>query len=110
VLPGRNNGISGSGSVAATDEVGLLQVGPDSAGAELISDSGGAGRQRGGLGTRVRLAKRTDDCVPISVTVAPEGVDLTVDGLFDAAGGSTGSALVRDSNGGIIRDAAPATS
>lgn len=47
-----------------------------------ITDSGGAGRHRGGLGTRVRLQKLYDDGLETLFSVYPEGVDIELDGLF----------------------------
>lgn len=48
---------------------------------ELIPDSGGAGRSRGGLGQRVELRKLGDDGRPALVSVQPQGVLVDVPGL-----------------------------
>src|SRR6185312_6591684 len=48
----------------------------------FVTDSGGAGEHRGGLGARIRLTKRYDDGIPVTVFVSPEGVNAPIEGLF----------------------------
>lgn len=52
-----------------------------------VEDSGGAGRQRGGLGQRLRLRKLHDDGLPTLMALYPEGVDNPVEGLFGGHAG-----------------------
>ncbi len=64
------------------------------------ADSGGAGRTRGGLGSRLRFRKLDDDGVALLAGIFPEGYDVEQPGLFggtdrlDAVGpaSSTGEA------------------
>jgi 5-oxoprolinase (ATP-hydrolysing)/N-methylhydantoinase A len=70
----------------------------------LVQDSGGAGRHRGGLGVRLRLAKRDADGSPMTVIISPEGVGAAVDGLFGGAAGATASAALLTADGALIRD------
>jgi 5-oxoprolinase (ATP-hydrolysing) len=64
-----------------------------------VTDSGGAGRHRGGLGQRLRLRKLYDDGAPAFVSVNPEGVGNPIDGLFGGMPGGLAS-------GGITTPAA----
>jgi 5-oxoprolinase (ATP-hydrolysing)/N-methylhydantoinase A len=64
-----------------------------------VTDSGGAGRHRGGLGQRVRLRKRDDDGLPTLVSVYPEGVNNPIDGLFGGQPGGGSSGRVLDAAG-----------
>ena len=64
-----------------------------------VTDSGGAGRQRGGLGQRVRLRKRDDDGLPTLVSVYPEGVNNPIDGLFGGQPGGEAQGRVIDAQG-----------
>jgi 5-oxoprolinase (ATP-hydrolysing)/N-methylhydantoinase A len=65
-----------------------------------VADSGGPGRQRGGLGQVVRLRKLLDDGRPTLASVYPEGVAVQTPGLFGGKpGGDTHGWLVnRDGN------------
>ncbi len=56
----------------------------------LVTDSGGPGRNRGGLGTRTRMRKLVDDGLPTSVAIHPEGVGVEAPGLFGGQQGSMG--------------------
>lgn len=49
---------------------------------ELIPDSGGAGRHRGGLGQRVRVRKLHDDGEPVLMGLHPQGMLVDTPGLF----------------------------
>ena len=60
----------------------------------FLPDSGGPGRQRGGLAQRVRVRKRIDDGLPVQVSVYPEGVGLALAGLFGGAPGGAARAAV----------------
>ena len=58
---------------------------------ELIADSGGAGRHRGGLGQRVRLRKLADDGRPALVSLHPQGIEIDTPGLFGGRSGRRGA-------------------
>jgi 5-oxoprolinase (ATP-hydrolysing)/N-methylhydantoinase A len=64
-----------------------------------ITDSGGAGRHRGGLGQRVRLRKLHDDGLNTLVTVYPEGVGNPIAGLFGGKPGGEAMGRVTDTAG-----------
>ncbi|MBV9114286.1 MAG: hydantoinase B/oxoprolinase family protein [Hyphomicrobiales bacterium] len=70
----------------------------------LIADSGGAGRERGGLGTRVRIRKLHDDGLPTLFSVYPEGVDVAPEGLFGGEAGGAARGVIRDQAGKIVHD------
>jgi len=70
----------------------------------FVRDSGGAGRQRGGLGARIRLSKRYDDGTSITVFVSPEGVGVPIPGLFGGWHGLSAHGCVRDGSGQVIED------
>lgn len=55
----------------------------------LMTDSGGAGQFRGGLGVRLRISRRLETGNDIRTIVSPEGVDLPVAGLFGGQAGLT---------------------
>lgn len=69
-----------------------------------LQDSGGAGRQRGGLGQRVRFRKLADDGLPTLVSLYPEGVDNPIPGLFGGKAGGGASGRVLDEGGAIRKD------
>jgi len=62
------------------------------------------GRNRGGLGQRVRLRKREADGLPTLASVYPEGVNIETAGLFGGGAGRSAQGLVRDRHGTIVRD------
>jgi 5-oxoprolinase (ATP-hydrolysing)/N-methylhydantoinase A len=69
-----------------------------------VADSGGAGRQRGGLGQVVRLRKLFDDGCPTLASIYPEGVAVQTPGLFGGQpGGDTHGWLV-DCDGNKLED------
>jgi 5-oxoprolinase (ATP-hydrolysing)/N-methylhydantoinase A len=70
----------------------------------LVTDSGGAGRQRGGLGVRTRLRKLTDDGLPTLFSVYPEGVGVATAGLFGGRAGGGVRGVVLDEAGEIVHD------
>jgi 5-oxoprolinase (ATP-hydrolysing) len=70
----------------------------------LVTDSGGPGRHRGGLGVRTRLRKLYDDGLPTLFSVYPEGVAVATEGLFGGVAGSGAHGLVRDVNGTVVED------
>ena len=70
----------------------------------LRTDSGGAGRHRGGLGQRVRLRKLKDDGQSTLTSVYPEGVGLSIAGLFGGEAGRSAVGRVVDENGALLRD------
>jgi 5-oxoprolinase (ATP-hydrolysing)/N-methylhydantoinase A len=70
----------------------------------LVADSGGPGRQRGGLGVRTRLRKLHDDGRPTMFSVYPEGVGVTPAGLFGGLPGGAVHGVVRDAAGKIVHD------
>jgi 5-oxoprolinase (ATP-hydrolysing) len=65
-------------------------------GKELIPDSGGAGRHRGGLGQRVRIRKLADDGVSALVDLHPHGMLVAPAGLFGGRAGARARAYVTD--------------
>lgn len=58
---------------------------------ELIPDSGGPGRHRGGLGQRVRVRKLADDGRPALVSLHPQGIEIDTPGLFGGGPGRRGA-------------------
>ncbi|WID98449.1 hydantoinase B/oxoprolinase family protein [Bosea vestrisii] len=69
-----------------------------------LTDSGGAGRWRGGLGQRVRLRKLSDDGLPTLVSLYPEGVNNPIPGLFEGKAGGGASGRVIDEQGHVLKD------
>jgi 5-oxoprolinase (ATP-hydrolysing)/N-methylhydantoinase A len=70
----------------------------------LVTDSGGAGRRRGGLGVRTRLRKLHDDGLPTLFSVYPEGVGIQTDGLFGGQPGGPVRGVVLDATGSLVHD------
>ena len=70
----------------------------------LVADSGGPGRQRGGLGVRTALRKLHDDGLPTLFSVYPEGVGITTNGLFGGQHGGAVHGVVKDLDGTIVHD------
>ncbi len=70
----------------------------------LVTDSGGPGRHRGGLGMRTRLRKLTDDGLPMLASVYPEGVGVTVEGLAGGRPGGDVRGVVLDPDGNVVHD------
>jgi 5-oxoprolinase (ATP-hydrolysing)/N-methylhydantoinase A len=70
----------------------------------LVTDSGGPGRHRGGLGVRTRLRKLYDDGLPTLFSVYPEGVGVETEGLFAGRAGGGVHGLVRDGDGTVVHD------
>ena len=69
-----------------------------------LRESSGAGEFRGGLGARIRLAKRYDDGTSVTVFVSPEGVNAPISGLFGGQHGLLSHGYVRDEDGNILED------
>jgi len=69
-----------------------------------VADSGGPGRNRGGLGQRVRVRKLYDDGLQTLASVYPEGVGIEIPGLFGGRAGRSAQGLVRDAAGEVRRD------
>jgi 5-oxoprolinase (ATP-hydrolysing) len=69
-----------------------------------ITDSGGAGEYRGGLGQRVRVRRLVTDGQTTLVSVYPEGVGLRPEGLFDGRSGGMARGAVHDRDGKQLRD------
>jgi 5-oxoprolinase (ATP-hydrolysing) len=65
---------------------------------ELIPDSGGPGRHRGGLGQRMVLRKLYDDDLPVLVNVLTHGQDSPIGGLL---GGVEGAGPGLEITGGV---------
>jgi len=70
----------------------------------FITDSGGAGEYRGGLGQRVRVRRRVTDGQTTLVSVYPEGVGLSPEGLFEGRAGGMARGAVYDQSGKLKRD------
>jgi 5-oxoprolinase (ATP-hydrolysing) len=62
----------------------------------LVTDSGGAGQHRGGLGQSVQVRRLREDGGQMLVNVNPGGVDLTTEGLFGGQPGGAVRASLRD--------------
>ena len=62
----------------------------------FAADSGGAGRRRGGLGSRMRFRKLSDDGVSLLAAIYPEGFDVPQPGLFGGRAGWTAVGRVVD--------------
>jgi len=70
----------------------------------LVADSGGAGRNRGGLGVRTRIRKLRDDGLPTLFSVYPEGVGISNDGLFGGHAGGGVRGVVLNADGDVVHD------
>jgi len=70
----------------------------------LVTDSGGAGKHRGGLGVRTRLRKLHEDGKPTLFSVYPEGAGISTDGLFGGHPGGGVRGVVLDSTGNVVHD------
>ena len=70
----------------------------------FVTDSGGAGKHRGGCGVRTRLRKLYDDGLPTLASVYPEGVGVTVQGLHGGLPGGGVRGVVLDPNGNVVHD------
>lgn len=70
----------------------------------FVTDSGGAGEYRGGLGARIRLTKRYDDGTPVTVFVSPEGVHAPIEGLFGGSAGLLAHGHVLDGEGKVAEN------
>jgi 5-oxoprolinase (ATP-hydrolysing) len=69
-----------------------------------VTDSGGPGKNRGGLGQRVRLRKLADDGLATLVAVYPEGVNNIPEGLFGGHAGGPAKGRVLGADGSVVRD------
>ncbi|MBU3738219.1 MAG: hydantoinase B/oxoprolinase family protein [Rhodoferax sp.] len=70
----------------------------------FVTDSGGAGKHRGGLAQRVRLRKRDDDGLPMLVSVYPEGVGLQIAGLHGGRPGLSARGFVENGASELLHD------
>jgi 5-oxoprolinase (ATP-hydrolysing)/N-methylhydantoinase A len=70
----------------------------------LVPDSGGPGRQRGGLGQRMRARRLRAGAEPIMVGLYPEGVGLRPEGLFGGRPGAPGGGGVQGPGDAAPRD------
>ena len=70
----------------------------------FVTDSGGAGEHRGGLGQRVRVRRLVTDGQPTLVSVYPEGVGLSPEGLFGGRPGGMARGAVHDRAGKLKHD------
>ena len=71
---------------------------------ELIPDSGGAGRHRGGLGQRLRIRKLYDDGQPVLFSLTPHGIGVDTPGLFGGRHGKRGTVRLEDASGIVATD------
>jgi 5-oxoprolinase (ATP-hydrolysing) len=69
-----------------------------------VTDSGGAGEHRGGLGQRVRLRKRDADAAIIQGAVYPEGANNPFDGLHGGKAGGMARGLIHGPGPGDVHD------
>ena len=65
---------------------------------ELIADSGGPGRHRGGLGQRLRIRKLYDDGRPVLFSLTPHGIGVDMPGLFGGKAGRRGTVRLERGN------------
>jgi 5-oxoprolinase (ATP-hydrolysing)/N-methylhydantoinase A len=70
----------------------------------FLTDTGGAGAHRGGLGQRVRFRKLRDDGLPTLAALYPEGARAALPGLAGGLSGSRAFAGVRDLAVALTRD------
>ncbi|XDB00400.1 hydantoinase B/oxoprolinase family protein (plasmid) [Sulfitobacter sp. LCG007] len=70
----------------------------------FVPDSGGAGRNRGGLAQMIRFRKRDEDGLEMLVSVYPEGVDNPIDGLFGGRPGLGARGRIVSEDGSVLRD------
>lgn len=70
----------------------------------LVADTGGAGRQRGGLGQRMRARRLDSGAEPIMVGLYPEGWGLKPEGLFGGRPGGPGRGAVTAPGDAAPRD------
>jgi 5-oxoprolinase (ATP-hydrolysing)/N-methylhydantoinase A len=70
----------------------------------LIADSGGPGRHRGGLGQVVRLRKLFDDDRPTLASLHPDGVLTRPRGLFGGHPGGAVRGVMLNAEGEVVQD------
>ena len=70
----------------------------------FLTDSGGAGTTRGGLGQRVRFRKLHDDGLPTLAALFPEGAKAVLPGLAGGLAGGRAFAVVRAPDGTLLHD------
>ena len=70
----------------------------------LVADTGGPGRQRGGLGQRMRARRLVAGPEPIMVGLYPEGWGLKPEGLFGGRPGGPGRGAVKGPDDAAPRD------
>ena len=75
---------------------------------ELIADSGGAGRHRGGLGQRLKIRKLYDDGRPVLFSLTPHGIGVDMPGLFGGKAGKRGTVRMERDNTVVAVDEAVA--
>ena len=71
---------------------------------QYVEDTGGPGRQRGGLGQVVRVKKLLDDGQPSLAGLHPDGVLTRTAGLFGGEPGGPTRGLMRDPAGKLVKD------
>jgi 5-oxoprolinase (ATP-hydrolysing) len=70
----------------------------------FVTDTGGAGQTRGGLGQRVRFRKLYEDRLPTLAALFPEGVRRGLPGLAGGLAGARAFAGVRSPDGTLLKD------
>ncbi len=70
----------------------------------FLTDTGGPGAGRGGLGQRVRFRKLHDDGLPTLAALFPEGAVAVLPGLSGGLPGGRAFAGVRGPDGALLRD------
>jgi 5-oxoprolinase (ATP-hydrolysing)/N-methylhydantoinase A len=70
----------------------------------FLTDSGGPGRHRGGMGQRVRFRKLYDDGLPTLAALFPEGVKAVLPGLAGGLPGNRAFAGIRATDGALLHD------
>jgi 5-oxoprolinase (ATP-hydrolysing) len=68
----------------------------------LVTDSGGAGTFRGGLGQRLRVRRLRDEAEMVNINGNPDSEELTTDGMFSGHRGGTVRAMLVE-NGAVTK-------
>ena len=67
----------------------------------LIPDSGGPGKYRGGLGQRIQVRKLHDDGEPVLLSLHPQGMLVSTEGLFNGQAGRRAKVAVTTRQGSL---------
>lgn len=101
---GKNGLLFPIGSANTSIELFEIRTGLLVAEKQLLQDSGGAGRQRGGLGQVIRIVKLQDAGHPVQYTPYINGVDLSLPGMRGGAPGKPVQATAVEVGGNQSRN------